>query len=417
MNRHPQRRGKAEAESVRPWMRWALIAALFMVWPAAAVTAAPGTDVPDAVIVDRDDVEGTTDAARQARHVIHISVDGLRSDAVTRATSKRVPNLYRFRTEGAYTDNARTDYDYSNTLPNHTSQLTGRRVTGLQGHNWTKNTDPSPGETLHSNKGAYVASVFDVAHDNGLSTALYTSKSKFVIYDQSYNEKNGAEDVIGVDNGRDKIDHFVFDSETESLVDRFVAAMSDNPVDYAFVHLRDPDSAGHSRSWEVRRGSSYMDAVQKVDRLIGHIFEMVESTPELAGNTVIILTADHGGGGNWHNHGSADHAENYTIPFYVWGAGVEATELYALNSGTRSHPGMDNPGYDAPLQPIRNADAANLSLSHLGLPAVPGSSVNIAMDLTSGTMPVSRFELADASEVSGNDEGLERRAVGAGGGR
>ena len=402
MDRPLQKRGSAA--KVPSWMRWALIAALFMVWPTAGVTAAPASDDASVLADDRDDVESAEDAARQARHVIHISVDGLRSDAVTRATSKLVPNLYRFRMEGAYTDNARTDYDYSNTLPNHTSQLTGRRVTGTLGHNWTKNSDPSSGETLHSNKGAYVASVFDVAHDNGLSTALYTSKSKFVVFDQSYNEVNGAEDLIGEDNGRDKIDSFVYDKDTRSLVDRFVAAMSGDPADYAFIHLRDPDTAGHTRSWAVRHGSSYMNSVEKVDRLIGRIIEMVETTPELAGSTVIILTADHGGGGNWHNHGSADHAENYTIPFYVWGAGVERTELYALNSGTRRHPGMQNPGYDAPLQPIRNADAANLSLSHLGLPAVPGSSVNIAMDLTSGTMPVSRFELADASSASGSAE-------------
>ena len=398
MERTQQRRGTAA--NVPSWMRWVLVAALFMAWPAAAVTAAPGSGVSGVVMDDQDGVSGEEQLARQARHVIHISVDGLRSDAVTRATSKLVPNLYRFRTEGTYTDNARTDYDYSNTLPNHTSQLTGRRVTGAQGHNWTKNSDPSAGETLHSNKGEYVASVFDVAHDHGLSTALYTSKSKFVVFDQSYNEVNGAADVVGEDNGRDKIDRFIFDSDTESLVDRFVKAMSDNPVDYAFIHLRDPDTAGHSRSWSLRRGSTYMDAVEKVDRLISRIFEMVESTPDLAGNTVIILTADHGGGGNWHNHGSADHAENYTIPFYVWGAGVESTELYGLNSATRRHPGMSNPGYDAALQPIRNADAANLSLSHLGLPAVPGSRVNLAMDLTSGTMPVSRFELADATDAS-----------------
>ena len=269
---------------------------------------------------------------------------------------------------------------------------------------------------MSSNKGSYVASVFDVAHDNGLSTALYTSKSKFVVFDQSYDEVNGAEDVTGEDDGRDKIDRFVYDSDTGALVERFVQEMTDDPVRYAFVHLRDPDTAGHWRNWDTRSGTPYMGSVERIDLMIGRVFDLVESSPALAGNTVIILTSDHGGGGSWHNHGDAGSIQNYTIPFYVWGAGVERMELYALNGSTRQHPGMGRPDYDAPVQPIRNADAANLSLAHLGLPAVPGSTVNLAMDLTSGDMPASGFHLADTSPET-EDDGAPRRTESAGGGR
>ena len=366
----------------RTWLAFPILLLAAALWPHVSTAA---------------DDDGEKSLVAPAKYVIHISVDGLRADAITRQSEKDLPNFYRFRTEGTYTDNARTDYYRSNTLPNHTTQLTGRPVLGPNGHNWTKNSDPEPGQTLHTNKGSYVASVFDVAHDNGYSTALYTSKSKFVVFDQSYNEVNGAADVTGADNGRDKIDRFVVEGDTEKLVERFVRDMTKSPYQSSLLHLRDPDHAGHLCDWAFGSHNAYMRAVRHVDELLGRVFELIETSPTLAGNTVVVLTADHGGGGSWHGHGDADHVENYTIPFYVWGRGVEHAEMYSLNHMSRRHPQTTRPGYDASVQPIRNGDAANLALSHLGLPAIAGSTINFAQGLNSGTMPSAGFHLADVS--------------------
>jgi hypothetical protein len=49
----------------------------------------------------------------------------------------------------------------------------------------------------------------------------------------------------------------------------------------------------------------------------------------------VIVTADHGGGGNGttpNQHGNPLAPEDFTIPFYVWGDGVNAGDLYAFNA-------------------------------------------------------------------------------------
>jgi hypothetical protein len=52
-----------------------------------------------------------------------------------------------------------------------------------------------------------------------------------------------------------------------------------------------------------------------------------------------------------------------------------------LNDGDRLNPGAGRPTYDAVPQPVRNGEAADLSLDLLGLGPVPGSSIDFAQDL------------------------------------
>jgi hypothetical protein len=315
---------------------------------------------------------------QDVQYVIHISVDGGGSSYIqTLINNNALPNFNRLVTGGASTFNARDDYDYTVTLPNHVTQVTGRGVEGIDGHNWTVNEDPQPDQTIHTNKGSYVAGVFDVAHDNGLRTGMYASKTKFSLFDTSYNAVNGAIDLTGVDNGCGKIDSYVYDENTTSLTDSFITAMQSDPFNYVFLHYADPDAAGHNSGWG---NDEYNNAMIAVDGYLGRIFDMVTSEATFQGKTAIVLTADHGG--KEFDHSDPADPLAYTIPFGVWGPGVTAgADLYALNSASRLDPSTDRPPYDDAVQPIRNGDAPNLELQLLGLRSVPGSTINVGQDL------------------------------------
>ncbi len=310
-------------------------------------------------------------------HVVVVSVDGLRPDAVTELGPAAAPNFYRFRTQGAFTDNARTDFNNTITLPNHASMLTGRPVLGPAGHGWVNNDDPLPGAHLHARRGQYVASVFDLAHDRGLRTALFASKSKFVLFDRSYDGTTGAVDRIAPDHGRDKIDvHANFGSYV-TMMGEVVQALKTAPPAFTFVHIQEPDGIGHGQGFDPLPGTPYSNVVKSIDGLLGDLFAAIDGTPALSGQTAVVLTTDHGG--TEKNHFQANLLACYRIPFYVWGPGVAAgADLYALQGANRADPGTARPDHAAAAQPIRNGDAANLAARLLGLPPVPGSTIGAA---------------------------------------
>jgi len=327
-----------------------------------------------------------------AQYVILISVDGMGSAYIKPLLQSGLTNelttFKRLQSEGAGTLNARDDANYAITLPNHTSMVTGRGVVGPAGHNWTTNTDPASGVTLASNKGSYVASAFDVAHDHGLRTGIWSGKSKFSLFHSSYNATTGAPDLNLPDHGRDKIDYEKIASgiPAADLTAEFARQMAARPFHFVFFHYQDPDATGHSLGWSADPDSRYAASLKSVDTQIGKILDLVRNTPALNGKTTIILTSDHGG--HDRTHGDTQNPLDYTIPFYVWGAGVTpGGDLYALNPASRSEPAAPaNPPYSGP-QPIRNGDAANLALSLLGLEPVPASTIDFAQDLTVAKAP------------------------------
>lgn len=337
-----------------------------------------------------------TDQSPPYDHVIVISIDGLRSDALLVEPSS-LPNLTRLR-RGASTLNARTDPDRTVTMPNHVCMVTGRSVNGPGGHEWAANDIIDDQDVLPDQHDHYIASMFDVAHDHGVRTGVFVSKAKLRILRKSWDVERGREDRVAPDHGRDKIDLYATACDvTTAERDSSSGPLTDAVLDelrwpharrLLFVHYRHPDDVGHDEGWDLTPGSPYLHSIARVDAQIGRLVAQIDDDSALRGRTAVILTSDHGGGGPFLSHEREDLWINYVIPFMVWtGDESEAADLYALNPASRADPGLDRSAGPEAAPPIRNGDVGNLALSLLGLPPVPGSTLNARQDLDAGVAP------------------------------
>lgn len=318
-------------------------------------------------------------------HVILVSVDGLRQDMIVADPAGPTPALARLL-RGAHTLEARTDPDITITLPNHLDMLTGRFVGGDHGHAWVTNNDPPgvrDGGTLEQHAGEYIASMFDVAHDHGVATGVFVTKTKFWLLVQSYNGDRGAPDTVPPDHGRDKIDVFGFSRDTATVVQQCLAWLNvPRERSLMFLHLGAADAAGHQHGWDLEETSAYRRAISAIDAQLGLLLEAIDRSEALRGRTAIILTADHGGGDPFKSHTVTKNPVNFRIPFLIWlGTDTPAADLYDLNPQRARPEVIEQLPRDAPAPPIRNGDAGNLALRLLGLPAIPGSTINAAQDL------------------------------------
>lgn len=295
-----------------------------------------------------------------ATRVLAISIDGLNTDAIAALGKARIPSLTRLLTEGAATLNARTEVEQTVTLPNHAGMLTGRRVDRAKGgHGVTFDLD-RPGMTVSKAAGHPVRSVFNVVHRHGGSTAMFATKTKLALYRRSWPKA---------------IDRTVLDTDTDALVDKAIDDLITEDRDFTFLHTSLPDAAGHEHGG---MSTLYLDAVEETDGLLGRVLAAIDShhLP-----ITVVLTVDHGFKAGSTSHSARTDVANYRVPFVVWGAGVTAADLYALNTDDYADPGTKRVRYRKPLQPVRNGDLGNLSLDILALPPIRGSAFDVAQTL------------------------------------
>ncbi len=261
--------------------------------------------------------------AADVPHVVVISIDGLRPDAISAAGATTMQRLIH---EGAASLTAQTVLP-SITLPSHVSMLTGV-VPARHGISWNDDRIAQTGAVG-------VPTVFDQAREAGLTSAMFAGKSKLGHLLRAETRMQSGLPP------RDSL--WMADRVAANVVEFLRQARTAGGADVMFVHLPDADLAGHSNGW---MSSKYLEAVRRADGAVAQIWQALRQAYD--DDFTLIVTADHGGLGSNHNDGSPESTQ---IPWIAWGSGVRPQVLPAG---------------------IRIVDTAATVLWLLGLPAPAG---------------------------------------------
>ena len=232
-----------------------------------------------------------------ARRVVLVSVDGLRGDALERYEP---PTLVRLAEEGASTTRARTVVP-SLTTPAHLSLFSG--VTPEVHQNWSE-------ELVFTPAMAELDPLFRHAGREGLpAEAFMASEGPLADFEIVLRCRL----AFGFDSLT------VVDPPWSRIPEIAGPVLADPDVRMVFVHIPDPDVAGHAHGFE---SAEYGEAVLRADASLARIVE------RLGEDDLLVVTSDHGGGGAYgaHQHGS-DSPEDVEIPLLLRGARVTPVDL------------------------------------------------------------------------------------------
>jgi predicted AlkP superfamily pyrophosphatase or phosphodiesterase len=114
--------------------------------------------------------------------------------------------------------------------------------------------------------------------------------------------------------------HFRGDDSTR-IVALAEAEIRSTPEGLVFMHWPEADQAGHAFGW---RSEEYEAKAREMDVALGRLCEMLDLE---GGHTVLMVCADHGGGGACATDHDSTHPDDVTIPIVLAGAGVGKVHL------------------------------------------------------------------------------------------
>lgn len=237
-------------------------------------------------------------AQPSAKHVVVIGCDGFGSLGFTPTNA---PVLRKLMREGAYTLRARGVMPTSSS-PNWASMIMGA---GPEQHGITSN-DWQPDK-------------FDIAPvtvgSGGIFPTIYglIREQKPNAFIACVHDWQGYGRLI-----EPKVPNLLEHVKGSALTaNRAIEVIRQRKPTFLFIHFDDVDHAGHESGW---KSPAYFKSIQEVDALIGKVLETLEETG-IRKETLVIMTADHGGKGT--SHGGAT-MEEIEIPFILNGPGIIA---------------------------------------------------------------------------------------------
>lgn len=230
-------------------------------------------------------------------HVVIIGVDGMSPDGILHSSS---PNMHYFMDHGAYTLHARA------VLPTTSSTNWASMIMGVgpEQHGITSNEWERDDFTLPA---------VDTG-DEGIFPTIFA-----VIRKQKPEAEIGVIyhwDGFGRLFEKSAVSYSVDAVNEEDAADKASAYIKAKKPLLTFVHMDHVDAAGHTYGHGTQQ---YYDAVSRADFLIGKIIDAVKRAG-IYGQTLFIISSDHGGIGK--GHGGETLAE-VEIPFILSGKSVK----------------------------------------------------------------------------------------------
>lgn len=229
-----------------------------------------------------------------APRALLVVMDGLRGD---HAFTADTPTLNVLREVGAWTDEAATIVP-SLTLPSHATLLTGQGVerTGVR---WNYHAE---GRGRH----CLVPNVFGILGGQGQRSAAFFNKKKLILLMDP--TSMDALDVCGWN--------------PVVAAGHAAAFIRGGGAPFVFVHLAEPDSAGHRDGWG---SAGYREGVRRADACLATLMQALLDGGA-TGETLVVVTSDHGGRDRTHGGSSP---EELKVPLVLAGTMVRAGRLPA----------------------------------------------------------------------------------------
>jgi predicted AlkP superfamily pyrophosphatase or phosphodiesterase len=228
-----------------------------------------------------------------ARHVVVLSLDGARADALRSA----MPSSLAARGAVSWTAQTITP---SLTLPAHASMVAGvtPSVHGVTFNDWHEGRPYFRRATMFS----------EVTRGGGKAVAL-VHKPKLIMLTPPGSVAAAR--------------HLLYPRFRQGdVVETAARLFVEQRPALLFVHVADPDDAGHGRGW---MSAEYLRVIAAAPALIERLLRAFEDAAA-SGESLLIVTADHGG----HNstHGTS-RPEDMTIPWLAFGGAARPGETLA----------------------------------------------------------------------------------------